>query len=100
MAGPIGTPILAPADGEVSYVGRQRGYGRLVKIRHENGFETVYAHLNRARVRVGQRVRRGDRIADMGNTGRSTGPHLHYEIRLNGRPLNPMKFIRAAHHVL
>jgi murein DD-endopeptidase MepM/ murein hydrolase activator NlpD len=100
MAGPIGTPILAPADGEVTYVGRQRGYGRLVKIRHENGFETVYAHLNRARVRVGQRVRRGDRVADMGNTGRSTGPHLHYEIRLNGRPLNPMKFIRAAHHVL
>jgi murein DD-endopeptidase MepM/ murein hydrolase activator NlpD len=100
FAGRIGTPIVAPADGVVTFVGRQRGYGRLVKIRHENGFETRYAHLNRARVRVGQRVKRGERIADLGNTGRSTGPHLHYEIRLNGRPLNPMKFIRAAHHVL
>jgi murein DD-endopeptidase MepM/ murein hydrolase activator NlpD len=100
IAGRIGTPILAPADGTVSYVGVQRGYGRLVKVRHANGIETVYAHLNRARVRVGDRVERGQRIADLGNTGRSTGPHLHYEVRLNGRPLNPMKFIRAANHVL
>lgn len=98
--GPVGTPIYAPADGVVTFAGTQSGYGRLVKIRHEFGFETVYAHLNRARVRVGDRVTRGQRIADKGNTGRSTGPHLHYEIRLRGRPLDPMTFIEAARNVL
>lgn len=98
--GPIGTPIHAPAKGVVTFVGSQGGYGRMVKIRHEFGFETVYAHLNRARVRVGERVVRGQRIADKGNTGRSTGPHLHYEIRLRGRPVDPMTFIEAARNVL
>lgn len=100
FAGPRGTPILAPADGTVVYVGTQRGYGRAVKIRHANGFETFYAHLNRATVRVGQTVRRGQKIAELGNTGRSTGPHLHYEVHYNSRPVNPLKFIEAARHVL
>lgn len=100
FAGPVGAPIRSPAEGTVVFSGVQRGYGRLVKIRHANGFETVYAHLSRSRVRVGQTVKRGDLIANVGNTGRSTGPHLHYEIRYNGRPINPMKFIEAARHVL
>jgi murein DD-endopeptidase MepM/ murein hydrolase activator NlpD len=100
MAGPRGTPILAPAEGVVSYAGRMSGYGIVVKLRHDFGFETVYAHLNRARVRVGDRVARGARIGDMGSTGRSTGTHLHYEIRVNDKPVDPMKFIEAARHVL
>ena len=100
FAGPRGTPIHAPADGTVVMASTQRGYGRVVKIRHANGFETFYAHLNRATVRVGQTVRRGQKIAELGNTGRSTGPHLHYEVHYNGRPVNPSKFIEAARHVL
>ncbi|MCL5778710.1 DUF5930 domain-containing protein [Limibaculum sp. FT325] len=100
IAGPRGTPVHATADGVVIYAGRQRGYGVMVKIRHAFGFETVYAHLDRARVTLGQRVERGDLIADMGNTGRSTGTHLHYEVRIDDEPVNPMKFIEAARDVL
>jgi murein DD-endopeptidase MepM/ murein hydrolase activator NlpD len=100
MAGPRGTPIIAPASGVVTFAGTQRGYGRVVKIRHDFGFETVYAHLSRIRVAKGERVAPGERIGDMGNTGRSTGTHLHYEIRVNGKPVNPMKFIKAARDVL
>jgi murein DD-endopeptidase MepM/ murein hydrolase activator NlpD len=100
IAAPRGTPVYATADGIVTQAGRQRGYGRVVKIRHAFGFETVYAHLNRARVKVGQRVGRGDRIGDMGSTGRSTGNHVHYEIRIDDKPVNPVKFIEAARDVL
>jgi murein DD-endopeptidase MepM/ murein hydrolase activator NlpD len=71
-----------------------------VKIRHAFGFETLYGHLSKSRVQVGQRVRRGMLIADMGSTGRSTGSHLHYEVRIDGQPVNPTKFIRAARNVL
>jgi murein DD-endopeptidase MepM/ murein hydrolase activator NlpD len=100
FAAPTGTPIFSTAEGVVTFSGRQRGYGIVVKIRHAFGFETVYAHLNKSRVKVGQRIERGDRIADMGSTGRSTGSHLHYEIRIDGKPVNPNKFIRAARNVL
>jgi len=100
IAGPRGTAIFTTADGIVTFAGRQHGYGIMVKIRHAFGFETVYAHLSRARVKVGQRVSRGDRIADMGSTGRSTGTHLHYEIRIDNEPVNPIKFIEAARDVL
>lgn len=100
MAGPVGTPVMAPANGVVEFAGTQRGYGRMIRIRHDFGFETLYAHLSRVRVEVGQRVKAGQRIGDMGNTGRSTGSHLHYEIHVNGRPVNPMKFIEAARNVL
>jgi murein DD-endopeptidase MepM/ murein hydrolase activator NlpD len=100
IAAPRGTPIYATADGIVTLAGRQGGYGRVVKIRHAFGFETVYAHLNRARVKVGQRVGRGDRIGDMGSSGRSTGNHVHYEIRIDTKPVNPVKFIEAARDVL
>ncbi len=99
FAGPIGTPIYATADGVVTHAGWSSGYGRLVKIQHEFGIETRYAHQSRLRVKVGQRVSRGQRIGDIGNSGRSTGPHLHYEVRVGGRPVNPMIYIRAGQDV-
>lgn len=98
-AGPRGTPILASADGVVTQAGRQGGYGNLVIIQHDFGIETYYAHLNSIDVRVGQRVSRGQRIGGMGTTGASTGVHLHYEVRVNGRPVNPITYIRAGQHV-
>jgi murein DD-endopeptidase MepM/ murein hydrolase activator NlpD len=99
LAGKSGTPILATADGVVTYAGWDSGYGQKVQIKHDFGIETLYAHLSEIRVEVGQRVSRGDRIGDMGNTGRSTGTHLHYEIHLGGTPVNPMTFIKAAKNV-
>ncbi len=99
MAAPYGTPVYATADGVVSFAGWMSGFGRIVKIRHDFGIETFYAHNSRLRVKTGQRVSRGDRIADMGSSGRSTGPHLHYEIRVNGKPVNPMTYIKAAQNV-
>ncbi|MCC5988678.1 MAG: peptidoglycan DD-metalloendopeptidase family protein [Pararhodobacter sp.] len=98
-AGPQGTPILATGNGRVSFAGRRGGYGNLVIIEHDFGLETYYAHLHTINVNVGQRVSRGDRIGGMGTTGRSTGVHLHYEIRVGGRPINPMTYIRAAQNV-
>lgn len=99
FAGKHGTPILATADGVVVHADWLSGYGRLIKIKHEFGIETRYAHLAKIRVKVGQRVSRGDHIGDMGNSGRSTGTHLHYEIRKQGRAMNPMKFIKAGRNV-
>lgn len=99
MAGPVGTPIVAPAEGVVIFAGWQSGYGNVVKVRHAHNMETVYGHLSKIRVKVGQRLSRADRIGDMGNTGRSTGPHLHYEVRVGGGPVNPMTFIKAAQNV-
>lgn len=99
LAGAYGTPIFATADGVVTYAGWENGYGRLVKIQHAFGLETRYGHLSQIRVDVGQRVSRGDRIGDMGNSGRSTGTHLHYEVRVSGTAVNPLKFIRAASNV-
>ena len=99
LAGAYGTPILATADGVVTYAGWESGYGRLVKIKHDFGIETRYGHLSQIRVNVGDRVSRGDRIGDMGNSGRSTGTHLHYEIRIGGDAINPMTFIKAARDV-
>lgn len=98
-AGPRGTPILATANGTVHFAGRQGGYGNLVIIQHDFGIQTYYAHLHTIGVRQGQRVSRGERIGGMGTTGRSTGVHLHYEIRVGGRPINPMTYIRAAQNV-
>jgi murein DD-endopeptidase MepM/ murein hydrolase activator NlpD len=89
----IKSPIYAPADGIVSYVGRDRGYGKMVWLRHGNGILTKYAHLNTALVKKGQHVKRGETIALVGNTGRSTGPHLHYEVHLNGVAVNPIRYI-------
>ncbi len=99
-AGARGTPIHATADGVVVSAGRDGAYGNTVVIRHAFGIETVYAHLSSIAVQPGQRVSRGDRIGAMGATGRATGVHLHYEIRVGGRPINPLTYIRAAQHVL
>lgn len=96
LAAPKGTPIYASADGIVTAAGRESGYGNVVRIRHEFGFETVYGHQSVIRVKVGQQVSRGERIGDMGSTGRSTGSHLHYEVRVNGQPVNPMTYLEAA----
>ncbi len=94
-----GTNIYATADGVVTQAGWQSGFGRLIKIQHDFGIETLYAHNSNLRVRKGQRVSRGDHIADMGSTGRSTGTHLHYEVRVGGKPVNPMIYIKAARDV-
>ncbi len=99
FAGSPGTDIFATADGVVKTAGWQSGYGRVVVIQHAFGIETRYAHNSKLRVKAGQRVSRGDHIADMGNTGRSTGTHLHYEVRVNGNPVNPMIYIKAARNV-
>ena len=99
FAAPHGTAIYATADGVVTYAGWMSGYGRLVKIKHEFGIETRYAHQSKIRVKVGQRVSRGERIGDMGSTGRSTGTHLHYEVRVDGEAINPMIYIKAAKDV-
>ena len=99
FAGAKGTPIYATADGVVTHAGWQSGYGKLVKIRHAFGIETRYAHNSAIRVKVGQKVSRGDRIGDMGATGRVTGTHLHYEVRINGNPVNPMTYIKAGRDV-
>jgi murein DD-endopeptidase MepM/ murein hydrolase activator NlpD len=100
LAGPRGTPIHTTADGIVTYAGRMSGYGLTIKVRHSFGFETLYAHLSKIRVKKGQRVSRGKQIGDMGNTGRSTGTHLHYEVRVGGKAVNPMSYIKAAKNVL
>jgi murein DD-endopeptidase MepM/ murein hydrolase activator NlpD len=89
----IKSPIYAPANGVVSYVGRDRGYGKMVWIKHGNGILTKYAHLNTFLVKKGQHVKRGETIALVGSTGRSTGPHLHYEVHLNGVAVNPKRYI-------
>jgi murein DD-endopeptidase MepM/ murein hydrolase activator NlpD len=99
LAGAKGTPIYAAADGVVESAERESGYGNVVRIRHDFGFETVYAHQSKIRVRPGQQVSRGEHIGDMGSTGRSTGVHLHYEVHLNGRPVNPMPYLEAAKDV-
>lgn len=99
FAGPSGTPIYATGDGVVKEAGWHSGYGNTVLIQHEMGITTRYAHLTRIHVSEGQRVSRGERIGDMGSTGRSTGTHLHYEVHVDGRPVNPMTYIRAASNV-
>jgi murein DD-endopeptidase MepM/ murein hydrolase activator NlpD len=93
--GPVGSPVYTTAPGVIVKAGRQGGYGKLVEVRHENGVSTRYAHLNMIAVRAGQKVKRGDMIGKLGNTGRSTGPHLHYETRVGGRAIDPLKFWKA-----
>ncbi len=99
FAGAHGANIYATADGVVTDAGWEAGYGRTVRIQHAFGIETVYAHNSNIVVSKGQRVSRGQHIADMGNTGRSTGTHLHYEVRVGGKPINPMIYIKAANNV-
>jgi murein DD-endopeptidase MepM/ murein hydrolase activator NlpD len=93
IAAPLGTPIVAPADGVVRYAGNKQDYGLCVEIDHGYGFATVYGHCQRIRVNSGMNIRRGDVIAYVGNTGRSTGPHLHYEVRISQSAVNPMSYM-------
>jgi murein DD-endopeptidase MepM/ murein hydrolase activator NlpD len=99
LAAPRGTPVYATGDGVVTKAGRESGYGNVVHVQHELGFETVYAHLSSISVRPGQLLSRGARIGGMGSTGRSTGSHLHYEVRASGKPVNPMIYLEAAKDV-
>ena len=89
-----GTPLLAVNDGKVSFSGRMSGYGNVVKIKHAGGYESLYAHQSRIRVKKGQQVKKGQIIGYVGNTGRSTGPHLHFALTKNGRWIDPMKVLR------
>lgn len=91
-----GTPVRATASGVVVKAGRHGGYGKLVEIDHGNGIKTRYAHLSRINVRKGQKVRRGVRVGKVGSTGRSTGPHLHYEVRRGGKTSDPLTYVRLA----
>jgi murein DD-endopeptidase MepM/ murein hydrolase activator NlpD len=89
----VGTVVSAPADGIISDIGSDLALGRILVISHGFGMTSRFGHLSKVLVKVGQKVKRGDKIAEVGMTGRTTGPHLHYEVRLNGIPVNPMRFI-------
>lgn len=97
--GAMRTPIMATAPGVISFTGVRAGYGNTVEIDHGGGFKTRYAHLSSISVRVGQRVAIGTRVGAMGSTGRSTGPHLHYEVWVNGKAQNPNRFLKAGEYV-
>jgi murein DD-endopeptidase MepM/ murein hydrolase activator NlpD len=99
LAGPVGTPIYATADGTVGRSEWANGYGNLVEIEHGRGIQTRYGHLSRSLVSAGQRVKRGDMIAMMGSTGRSTGSHLHYEVRIDGKAVNPIPFMQSSNYL-
>lgn len=93
IAASPGTPVKAPADGVVSYVGYESGYGKIVAIDHGYGVKTRFAHNSQIYVQLGQKVKRKDVVSAVGSTGRSSGPHLHYEVRINGVPVNPINYI-------
>lgn len=96
FAGHLGSDVEAVAAGVVTWSGERYGYGRLVEINHGNGYVTRYAHNKETLVSVGDMVRKGDRIALLGQSGRATGPHVHFEVHYNGRSVNPVEYIRAA----
>jgi len=96
FAGKLGGPVIAVAKGVVTYAGKRYGYGQVIDIAHGNGYTTRYAHNSRLLVSVGDTVEKGFQIAEIGSSGRSTGPHVHFEVLKNGRETNPVRFIRAA----
>jgi murein DD-endopeptidase MepM/ murein hydrolase activator NlpD len=100
LAGPIGTAIYATADAIVGRSEWANGYGNLIELNHGRGIQTRYGHLTRSIVRAGQRIKRGDLIGYMGSTGRSTGSHLHYEVRIDGKAVNPVPFMEAGDYLL
>jgi murein DD-endopeptidase MepM/ murein hydrolase activator NlpD len=93
IAGRMGTPVISPADGVVRYAKGKRALGKAISISHGYGIETIYGHLSEWKVAPGEKVRRGQVIGLMGNTGRSTGPHLHYQVEVNGKPVNPQNYV-------
>lgn len=100
IPGPVGTPVYATADGTVDRAERASGYGNLVEIDHGKGIATRYGHLSKILIASGAHVHRGQLIALMGSTGRSTGPHLHYEVRIDGRAVNPAPFLTSTDYLL
>ena len=100
LAGPMGTPIYATADGVVSFAGWYHGYGNLIEVAHGKAIETRYGHLSKLYVKPNTQVKRGQLIGLMGSTGRSTGSHLHYEVRIDGRAVNPVPFIQSADYLV
>jgi murein DD-endopeptidase MepM/ murein hydrolase activator NlpD len=101
LAGPYGTPIYATADGTVERAGWNRGgYGNLIELDHGRGIETRYGHLSKILIHAGQPVKRGQLIGYMGSTGRSTGNHLHYEVRIDGKPVNPIPFMKSTDYLV
>ena len=93
LTAPKGTKVHATADGRVKFAGRSGDFGRLVVVEHENGYETRYAHLKSINVSKGKKVKRGAVIGTVGESGNATGPHLHYEVRLQGTPVNPRSYL-------
>lgn len=101
LAGPVGTPIYATADGVVLRSGwNSGGYGNMVEIDHGNGIVTRYAHMSQVLIKKGARISRGQQIGKMGSTGRSTGSHLHYEVRIDGKPVNPIPFMKSTDYLV
>ncbi len=96
FAGKLGGPVIAVAKGVVTYAGKRYGYGKVIDIAHGNGYTTRYAHNSRLLVSVGDTVEKGFQIAEIGSSGRSTGPHVHFEVLKNGREINPVRFIRES----
>lgn len=95
IANNVGAPIYAAYDGVISYTGWISGYGKTIKVDHGNGLETIYAHCSTIKVKKDQQVKSGDKIGEVGSTGRSTGPHVHFEVRINGVPQNPAKYMKS-----
>lgn len=100
LASPSGTPIYATADGIVDRAEWFGGYGNMVEVEHGKGVSTRYGHMSRIAAKAGQRIKRGDLIGYVGSTGRSTGNHLHYEVRIDGRAVNPMPFLQSANYIM
>jgi murein DD-endopeptidase MepM/ murein hydrolase activator NlpD len=93
IKGPMGAPVKAMAKGKVSFAGPKGGFGNCIILKHGNGFETLYGHLSKILVSSGQQIEIGQQIGNIGSTGRSTGPHLHYEVHRNGQKINPQSFL-------
>ena len=93
IAAPAGTPVAVSADGTVEFAGRMGGYGRVVVVNHGDGIRTRYGHLSRVEVSVGQLIKGGEQVGRVGSTGRATGPHLHYEVRVGEEPVNPLAYL-------
>lgn len=90
-----GTPVFAAAEGEVIFSGRSKGYGKMIAVRHHGGWNTIYAHLSKLSARAGDRIKQGELIGASGNTGRSRGPHLHFELRKGSDPVDPVVYLPA-----
>ncbi len=94
LSSPAGTPVKTAAPGSVLFAGEQKGYGLIVIVEHENGFITLYAHNRDVRVKTGQKIREGQVVATVGDSGKTSGPHLHFEVRKNGAPVDPLDYLK------